>query len=169
MYLTDTELTAILRNPYYTTPFTTSLCRYRFYRGRTNASVVTVRFNIAVHGTLDEPFIRSTLFDHVSEHFGLHTTLRASVLYDVLLENIVVDDDEPHERVRSFYIWRANTNRRTFDDTADEILMSLNLPNMTRFVTDAVQVHVPDLNIQFTSSKVSINRLLALVFTFVNV
>jgi hypothetical protein len=164
MYLSEHELNAILRTPFYSQPFSTSLLNYVFYRGRYNANVLTVRFN--VQNTLfNESFLQSILLSQAEELYAMNTNLRVSVFYDLLLEKNRLNEHEEH----SYYIWRANSNRRSFNDESDEIVMSLNAPNLIQCVRQAVQVHLPDLNVHFESSNVTINRLLAIVFTLVNV
>jgi hypothetical protein len=164
MYLSEHELNAILQTPYYSQPFNTSFVNYTFYRGRYNANVLTVRFNVQ-NDMFNETFIQGILLTQTEDHYGLDTNLRVSVFYDLVLENNPVNENEE----RSFYIWRANSNRRAFNDESDEIFMSLNVPNLTQWVRQAVQVHLPDLNVHFANSNVFINRLLAIVFTFVKV
>jgi hypothetical protein len=46
MYLSEHELNAILQTPYYSQPFNTSFVNYTFYRGRYNANVLIVCFNV---------------------------------------------------------------------------------------------------------------------------
>jgi hypothetical protein len=46
MYLSEHELDAILQTPYYSQPFNTSFVNYTFYRGRYNANVLIVCFNV---------------------------------------------------------------------------------------------------------------------------
>jgi hypothetical protein len=164
MYLSEHELNAILQTPYYSQPYSTSFVNYTFYRGRYNANVLTVRFNVQ-NDMFNETFIQGILLTQTEDHYGLDTNLRVSVFYDLVLENNPVNENEE----RSFYIWRANSNRRAFNDESDEIFMSLNVPNLTQWVRQAVQVHLPDLNVHFANSNVFINRLLAIVFTFVKV
>jgi hypothetical protein len=164
MYLSEHELNAILQTPYYSQPYSTSFVNYTFYRGRYNANVLTVRFNVQ-NDMFNETFIQGILLTQTEDHYGLDTNLRVSVFYDLVLENNPVNENEE----RSFYIWRANSNRRAFNDESDEIFMSFNVPNLIQWVRQALQVHLPDLNVNFEHSNVTINRLLAVVFTFVNV
>jgi hypothetical protein len=164
MYLSEHEINAILRTPYYSQPFSASLLNYVFYRGRYNANVLTVRFNVQ-NALFNESFLQSILLSQAEELYAMNTNLRVSVFYDLLLEKNQLYEHEE----RSYYIWRANSNRRSFNDESDEIVMSLNAPNVIQWVRQAVHVHLPDLNVHFESSNVTINRLLAIVFTLVNV
>jgi hypothetical protein len=164
MYLSEHELNAILQTPYYSQPYSTSLMNYVLYRGRYNANVLTVRFNVQ-NELFNESFLQSVLLAQAEEYYANDTNLRVSVFYDLVLENNPINE----HKERSYYIWRANSNRRTFNDESDEIFMSLNVPNLIQWVRQAVHVHLPDLNIYFESSNVTINRLLAIVFTFVKV
>jgi thermostable 8-oxoguanine DNA glycosylase len=46
MYLSEHELNAILQTPYYSQPYSTSFVNYTFYRGRYNANVLIICFNV---------------------------------------------------------------------------------------------------------------------------
>jgi hypothetical protein len=164
MYLSEHELNAILKTPYYSQPFSTSFLNYTFYRGRYNANVLTVRFNVE-NALFNESFLQSILHAQIEDVYAMNTNLRVSVFYDLVLENNRLNEHEE----RSYYIWRANSNRRSFDDESDEKFMLFNAPNLIQWVRQALQVHLPDLNVNFEHSNVTINRLLAVVFTFVNV
>jgi hypothetical protein len=83
----------------------------------------------------------------------------ASVRYDFVLRSTPNDPS-------SYYIWRANTNQAEFDEN-DEILMAYTHANVIRFIQNAADVHIPDLNIYFSDSNVVIDRCLAIVFSFV--
>jgi hypothetical protein len=123
-----------------------------------------VRFNVE-NALFNESFIQSILHAQIEDVYTINTNLRVSIFYDLVLENNRLNEHEE----RSYYIWRANSNRRSFDDESDEKFMLFNAPNLIQWVRQALQVHLADLNVNFEPSNVTINRLLAVVFTFVNV
>jgi len=165
MYLTQFEVDAILQHPYFTVPFTEDVTNYILYRGRLHANVLTLRFNIT--RTFNETYMLAMCVERVLEHYVVNTPLRMSILYDLLLEGPSADNDDDSD-VRQYYIWRANSNRRTFNDD-NEIIMSVNMAELNRHCRNAANIHLPDLDVHFKSSKITIQRLIAIVFTFVEV
>ena len=68
MYLSEHELNAILQTPYYSQPYSTSFVNYTFYRGRYNANVLTVRFNVQ-NDMFNETFIQGILLTQTEDHY----------------------------------------------------------------------------------------------------
>ncbi len=155
MYLNQHQLNVILQSPYYALAVTENVTDYGFYRGRRNVRVLTLRFNLIA--TFDENRMIQSIFTTLLNYFPLDARLLGSVNYDLLL-----CDPE----LQSFYIWRANTNQAHYN-VSQETPFVLNYANVYRFCQNSSHVHVPDLAINFRSSKVVIDRILAIVLTFV--
>ncbi len=156
MYLTEQEVNSVLESSYYTDPVTETVYHYRSYRGRAYVNVFTLRFNIT--RSFNESFVARHLLERLPTQYALQSNILGSIQYDLLLVNA--------DRT-SFYIWRANSNRVHFNEQ-DEIRLSMSYANLMRFCQDSLRFHTPDLNAYFKSSNVSIDRVLALVYTFVN-
>ena len=159
MYPTREEINKILEHPLFTSEFTESSKKYVFYRGKLNVTVYTLRFNFLP--SFDEDFMLRTVTTKLMSSYPMQTRLLGLFQYDLLLRNSEADPN-------TFYIWRANSNQKKFDE-AHEISFSLNYANIHRFVQAVVQTSIPDLNINFHSSKVVIERPLSVVFSFLPV
>jgi hypothetical protein len=157
MYLTENQVNQILNNSYFSQPVTESVVLYDFYRGHVNATVHTLRYNLTREYN-EENMIQHVLA-YLMSQFPLNSTLLVSVNYDLLLGDV---------NSQSFYIWRANSNARSFNEN-EEFSMVLTYDNVYRFVTGTSQIHIPDLNINFRDSKVVIKKALAIVFSFVQI
>lgn len=155
MYLNQTQLTTILNSPYWALPVTENMTNYSLYRGRQNVRVLTIRFNLIA--TFDETRMIQTLMTMLTNYFPVESRLLSSVNYDLLL-------CEPQSK--SYYIWRANTNQALFN-VSQETPLKLNYANVFRFSQNSSNVHVPDLSLSFRQSNVVIEKILAIVFTFV--
>jgi len=147
---------SILRSPYYAAPLTENMLEYEFYRGRTKASVLTLRFNVTP--TFHPGFVQQTILTTLMSRFPLQTKLLGSVHYDLLLVDRLS---------QSYYIFKANSNQRRFDE-ANERLFTLTYANVQRFTRDIADFNVGDLDVYFASSKVNVDRVLAVVVTFVH-
>ncbi len=156
MYLTEQEVNSVLQSSYYRDPVTETVFHYRSYRGRAYVNVFTLRFNITP--SFNESFVVRHLLERLPTHYALQSNVLGSVQYDLLLVN--------PDRT-SFYIWRANSNRVHFNEQ-EEIKLTLSYANLMRFCQYSLRFHTPDLNTYFKSSNVSIDRVLALVYTFVH-
>jgi hypothetical protein len=95
--------------------------------------------------------------EELQSRYQIATSLLGSVQYDLLLLD--------HSK-ESYYIFRANSNQAYYNEES-EIRFSLNYHNVHQLCEDALQINLADLNVAFESSKVSIARALAIVFTFV--
>lgn len=138
---------------------TESSVKYAAYRGRLNAIVYTMRFNLTP--AFNEAHMTNTVLTHVMSRFPNGARLLGSIHYDLLLV-------DPRSDPKSYYIWRANSNQTVFD-TNSEILLSLSYDNMFRFIQNSAHADIPSLNINFRSSSVVVERVLAIVFSFVTV
>ena len=119
----------------------------------------TLRFNFLP--SFDEDFMLQNVTTKLMSSYPMQTRLLGSFQFDLLLCN--------HEaNPPTFYIWRSNSNQRNFDE-AHEILFSLNYANTHRFVQTVVQNNFNDLNTNFINSKVTIERPLSVVLSFLPV
>ena len=91
-------------------------------------------------------------------HFSSQQTVLGLIEYDLLLM-------QPNPE--SFYIWRANSNiSRNIPN--DEQTLLLNHENLFLFIREAARVIPTDLEVHFRTSNVVINRVIAIVFTFIS-
>ena len=158
VYLSEADLNAVLNDSFFTEPMTVNRLAYRFYRGRSKVTVLTVRFNL-IPSFNKQAMVRNLM--HVLDtHFNLQDRIVGSVRYDLVLRN-------SHAEPTTFYIWRAKTNQSEFDENA-EISVAYTHANIYRFCQDATNIHIPDLNIFFSESSVVIDRCIAIVFSFVS-
>lgn len=157
MYLTNYQVQSILKNSFYSDFVTETDVKYVFYRGRMNATVHTLRFNF------NDKFNENSMLEHIIQYllnrYNLNTKLMGSIGYDLLLK-------DPNSVPTSFYLWRANSNAvHTLVD--NEHFFDLTYNNLFRFIRSVTNINVNDLNIFFRSSNVTIERIVAIVFTFV--
>jgi len=159
MYLNEQQVNRILNTPHFSQSFTESFFTYVLYRGRYNAKVYTVRYN--VKPALTEDFIFNHLYSELQLRFPHRSHLKASIKYDLLLCN-------PTLNPVTYYIWRANSNERHFVDQ-NEISLN-NLPeDIFNFIRGSPTVDVENLNINFETSSIVVCRVLAVVFSFVTI
>jgi len=154
MYISENELQTVLQQSFFTNPVTYRKVKYRLYRGTFNTFVHTVRFNY--RGNLNIDYLFQTVWNYLVSEYRQNTQLIASVEYDLLL-------NEPLEQ--SYYIWRANSNAVDFNEE-HEMALQLTQDNIYEFVENATQINLPNLEIFFRNSKVTIDRPIAIVFSF---
>ena len=155
MYLTDAERDTVLQHEYFSAPVTEDSSVYAYYRGRFRATVYTVRFNVLAD------FNSSQIADFLSVKLPEaypNQKLLGSINWDFLLV-------DPESDPKSYYIWKANSNQRHFDEST-EYSFRPSYAGIRQFCTLITEKNIPDLNINFRSSKVQIDRLLAYVLTF---
>lgn len=155
MYLTENQLQLILNNSFFTQPVTVNKVKYAYYRGRLNAEVHTLRFNVN-DPNFNNNFLIQHAMDYLFANFPMNTQLLGSISYDLILVNPNND---------SYYIWRANSNSTRVDDSQDT-KFALTYNNAYRFLTQGANIDVPTLNINFQTSNVSVERAIAIVFSF---
>jgi len=158
MYLDRHQLNLVLQTPFFTQPVTENVVDYVLYRGHLNAKVHTLRFNL-IDG-FDENRLIQHVLAYLMRHYKLQTKLLGSINYDLLLS-------EPN--TGSSYIWRANSNSSFAGTGGSELYFELTYNNVYRFVRDAARIHVSDLDIYFRSSNVVVERILAIVISFVKI
>jgi hypothetical protein len=157
MYITEDQLNSLLNSSYFQDPVTKSIVKYALYQGRLNTTVHTLRFNL-IEG-FNEDFMIQTVLNHLMFHFPLNTRMLASISYDLVLV-------DPKADPKTYYLWRANSNSVHFN-AVEEIQFTLTYDNVYRFVSNSSNVHIPSLNINYESSSVVIDRVIAIVFSFV--
>jgi len=156
MFLTETELNAILDNTFFSQPYTIREVHYELYRGHINTVVHTLRFNIIPQ--FNEGFIVEILVPYLLSKFAENSRLIASIGYDLILV-------DPTATPVSYYIWRANSNAVHFN--ADhETSFVVNHNNIAHFVHQSFPVDVSSLDLYFRTSNVQIDRVIAVVFSF---
>ncbi len=149
----------VLKIPYYSNRVTETLTDYAAYRGKLSCKVYTMRFNFT--SQFNNEYMIDYVLRNVMNNFKTGSRISASIQYDLLLV-------DPTSNPSSYYIWRANTNLHTFDyDNELNIYLSYN--NLFRFIHEASHIDIPTLSLNFRSSNVTIERVLAVVFTFASV
>lgn len=157
MYLTQAQLETLLQTSYFTEPITQRTVQYKLYQGHLNATVHTLRFSINV----DKNDVLQHIIDYLMKLYDLNTQFLASISYDLVLV-------DPKSNPKSYYIWRANSNASIISALSHETFLPLTYDNLYRFVNDSVfNNQVSDFDIFFASSSVVVDRILAIVITFV--
>jgi hypothetical protein len=156
MYLNQMQLNSILQTPYYSLPCTESWTDYVLYRGQHNTSVYTVRFNVTAQ--FDDTIISETLTHNLFLHFAGNSRLLGTVGYDILLRDPVANPS-------SFYIWKANSNQHRFDQSAETVIFMTHV-NVIRFARGINHNDINQLNLNFRNSQVCVDRILAIVCSF---
>jgi len=157
MFLNESEVNVILQQPTFSLPVTESNIDYIFYRGKKKARLLTIRFNMIP--TFSETCMTAYLQDKLtSPPFQLQSQVLASVHYDLLLCNKNVTPF-------TYYIWLSNTNRTSLN-MDHQVNMTVTYSNISRFTENVTSVNLSDLQANFISSDVTVDRVLAVVFTF---
>ena len=159
LYLTEREMLHLLTTvPRFTLPMTRHAQHYVLYRGRRAATVLTLRFNVTAAQFNVDFMIRHCL----AQCEGLvpeGQRLSCCTDYDFVLVNL-------SGPVPSYYIWCANSNRATFNESQETSLI-FTPDALIQYCRQAFYVHVPDLEINFHTSNCSIHRLLAVTLSFI--
>lgn len=156
MFLTLSEVNLVLAQPIFSLPVTESEVDYILYRGRKQTSLLTVRFNMIP--SFNSSFMVAYLQDKLtSPPFQLQSQVLASISYDLLLCNT-------NATPRTYYVWRSNTNRTTLN-VDHQVNMTINYANIARFCENVTNINITDLQADFVSSNVTVDRVLAVVFT----
>jgi len=154
MYLSENEMKLVLSQEYFSKSFTHSKIKYAMYRGKVNTDVHTLRFNFTTD--INNEFVFQKSIKYLLLEYAPNTVLTASVDFDLLLY-------EP--KMQSYYIWRANSNSVNFNEN-NEMQLRLTYENLSEFVSNAMQMNHPSLDIYFKNSNVTIDRPIAVVFSF---
>ena len=155
MFLTESEVNAVLQNSMFSSPVTESDVTYAFYRGMKQANLLTIRFNMIP--SFQSSFMVAYLQDKLtSAPYQLQSRILISVHYDLLLCNV-------NATPKTYYIWRSNTNRTTLN-VDHQLNMTISYANIERFCENVTTVSLSDLDSNFISSDVTVDRVLAIVF-----
>ena len=154
-YLGRQELNQLLQNEWFTQFESFHVHNYALYRGRVNATVLTLRYNIESpqfdQETMIENVIRRTM-----QQFSNEPRIVGLIEYDLLLR-------QPD--MESFYIWRANSNVARHLPNAEQTIV-VGFDELYLYIRNALQMNPVDLNVYFRSSNVTIEKIIAVVFTF---
>jgi hypothetical protein len=159
MYLTEAQVSSILNSDFFQTSFTSSQVNYALYQGKINATVHTLRFNC--NESFDPLNVRAKVYQYLTEHFQNNAVLLGSISYDFLLV-------DPKQGSNSYYIWRSNSNAVHFSPH-EESYFTLNYINVANFVRSIFSMDASSFDVNFENSKVVIDRILAVVLTFLKI
>lgn len=157
-YLTENQVASILQTAHFSSPFTETKTNYSLYRGRTNTTVLTLRFNLSGSNEFHVTTVHNILLQKLRFHFPTVVELLTSVDYDLLLK-------DASSTTSSYYIWKANSNRHQFDQSRESML-AINAPSVYRFVEGLYLNDIDQLNIFFSNSNVIVLGVLAIVCSF---
>jgi len=157
MWVPAQFVVATLKRAWYTDPMTETIVHYEAFRDMRNVDVVTLRFNLN-SVKYSEEYMIDTLLKYVMKKYKKGGDIIGMIDYDLLLVSSVNPE--------SFYIHTANSNQRSSNET-QETRFSLSRDNLFFFARRALQINIPDLEINFQESKMVISSVIALVFTFV--
>ena len=157
-FVTERDMLQIIASDRYTVPMTLSTRNYSFYSGQRAATVLTLRFNVT-SASFSQLFVTRHVMNVLNDNFSHRSMLTGCVDYDFVL-------CKSNSVPKSYYIWQANSNRAQYNEV-NETTMSFTHANVNRFCRDAVQVHLPDLEINFISSDFVIDRLLSITISFI--
>lgn len=149
MYLTRYELQSLLKKPYFNTFLSKNVSQYSLYRGKYNASVLTLRYSVLVPEFTENDMVNSVI-NEVMEHFPPSIkAVKGLIEYDVILVANPMDQVNP-----SYYFWRANSN--TSENSNQETTISLNHDSIFLFIHQAARILPSDLDLFFVNSNVSV-------------
>jgi hypothetical protein len=157
MYLTEGQVKAILKIPYWSQSVTESIDQYTLYRGQYKTKVLTLRFNKI--SSYSDDFLTNYVLSEVPTYFKMGENLLCSFQYDFLLV-------DPKSDPKSYYIWRANSNRVHFESD-NETRFELSEANLKLFCNNATNINYDSLNLPFNSAII-IDTVLGIVLTFLN-
>jgi len=156
-YLTRLELIQLLKNRWFTETMSSHVHQYACYRGRINATVLTLRYNIHLPNFDEDSMIESVIRETMNQ-FSSQRQILGLIEYDLLLMN-----PEPE----SYYIWKANSNVARNLPNSEETI-ALNYDDLFLFIRNESRINPSDLDVYFSSSNVVINKIIAVVFTFIS-
>jgi hypothetical protein len=159
MYLTEAQVLSILSSDFFQTSFTSRKVHYSLYQGKTNATVHTLRFNC--NENFDPLTVRAGIYQYLTEQFPTNAVLLGSISYDFLLV-------DPSQNPKSYYIWRSNSNAVHFTPH-EESYFTLSYMNVANFVRSIFNMDASSFDVNFENSKVTIERILAVVLTFMKI
>lgn len=162
MYLSRSELNALLKKSYFSTLLSKSVHQYALYRGHFNARVLTLRYSTLAPEFNETRMINSVLSEVLAFFPPSVKTVRGLIEYDVILQAQPLDPVNP-----SYYFYRANSNVNPGPNP--ETLVALNHDALFLFIHQAAQILPTDLDLYFSNSNVSVERITSIVFSFISV
>jgi hypothetical protein len=102
------------------------------------------------------------LMKYVMNKFKENTDIIGIIDYDLLLVNNI-DPNAP-----SYYIFTANSNQRVSTNTKETRFL-LTRDQLYLFARRALQINIPELEVDFKDSNLVISSVIAIVFTFTSV
>ena len=161
MWVPANTLGAILKKPWFTDLMTVTNVHYEIYRDMSNVNVSTLRFNLNSNEFNEDRMI-NMLMDYVMNEFQENHDIIGIIDYDLLLVNNI-DPNAP-----SYYIFTANSNQRVSTNTKETRFL-LTRDQLYLFARRALQINIPELEIDFKDSNLVISSVIAIVFTFTSV
>jgi hypothetical protein len=134
---------------------------YEIYRDMSNVNVSTLRFNLN-NQDYSESRMLDMLMKYVMNKFKENTDIIGIIDYDLLLVNNI-DPNAP-----SYYIFTANSNQRVSTNTKETRFL-LTRDQLYLFARRALQINIPELEVDFKDSNLVISSVIAIVFTFTSV
>ena len=134
---------------------------YEIYRDMSNVNVSTLRFNLN-NQDYSESRMLDMLMKYVMNKFKENTDIIGIIDYDLLLVNNI-DLNAP-----SYYIFTANSNQRVSTNTKETRFL-LTRDQLYLFARRALQINIPELEVDFKDSNLVISSVIAIVFTFTSV
>jgi hypothetical protein len=123
--------------------------------------VSTLRFNLN-NQDYSESRMLDMLMKYVMNKFKENTDIIGIIDYDLLLVNNI-DPNAP-----SYYIFTANSNQRVSTNTKETRFL-LTRDQLYLFARRALQINIPELEVDFKDSNLVISSVIAIVFTFTSV
>ncbi len=161
MWVPANALGPILKKPWFTDLMTVTNVHYEIYRDMSNVNVSTLRFNLN-NSDYSENRMLDMIMKYVMNKFKENTDIIGIIDYDLLLVNNI-DPNAP-----SYYIFTANSNQRVSTNTKETRFL-LTRDQLYLFARRALQINIPELEIDFKDSNLVISSVIAIVFTFTTV
>jgi len=102
------------------------------------------------------------IYRDMRNKFKENTDIIGIIDYDLLLVNNI-DPNAP-----SYYIFTANSNQRVSTNTKETRFL-LTRDQLYLFARRALQINIPELEVDFKDSNLVISSVIAIVFTFTSV
>jgi hypothetical protein len=156
-FMSEAEMLNII-NKEALVPMTMTSRNYLHYQGVRRATVLTLHFSV-ISASFSQLFMIRNVMEVLDDHFSSNVTLHCCADYDFVLCKL-------NSVPKSYYPWKANSNRAQYN-IVNEVAMDFTYANVNRFCQEAAQVHLPDLEINFLSSDCVIDRLTAIIISFI--
>jgi hypothetical protein len=151
MWVPANALGPILKKPWFTDLMTVTNVHYEIYRDMSNVNVSTLRFNLN-NSDYSENRMLDMIMKYVMNKFKENTDIIG-----------IIDYNAPR-----YYIFTANSNQRVSTNTKETRFL-LTRDQLYLFARRALQINIPELEIDFKDSNLVISSVIAIVFTFTSV